>query len=92
MALVATATLGKSLLSSTGHKLILIDFQSRMAIASKLIAPELPRNNAALVSRAAKSFGDPTIPTPIAEKSFSGPMFAIDCDVINPDLLAFVRA
>ena len=75
MALVAKATPGKSLLSPTDHTLILIDFQSQMAFATKSIAPELLRNNAALVSRAAKSFGVPTILTTVAEKSFSGPMF-----------------
>jgi nicotinamidase-related amidase len=71
----ATPTPGSSLLSPTDHSLILIDFQSQMAFATKSIAPELLRNNAALVSRAARSFGVPTILTTVAEKSFSGPMF-----------------
>ena len=71
----ATPTPGSSLLSPTDHSLVLIDFQSQMAFATKSIAPELLRNNAALVSRAAKSFGVPTILTTVAEKSFSGPMF-----------------
>ncbi|WP_061780901.1 hydrolase [Sphingomonas sanguinis] len=71
----ATPTPGSSLLSPTDHSLILIDFQSQMAFATKSIAPELLRNNAALVSRAAKAFGVPTILTTVAEKSFSGPMF-----------------
>lgn len=72
----ASATPGKSLLNPTDHTLILIDFQSQMAFATKSIAPELLRNNAALVSRAAKSFGVSTILTTVAEKSFSGPMFS----------------
>lgn len=72
----ASATPGKSLLNPTDHTLILIDFQSQMAFATKSIAPELLRNNAALVSRAAKSFGVSSILTTVAEKSFSGPMFS----------------
>lgn len=75
MATVAKAAPGKSLISPTDHTLILIDFQSQMAFATKSIAPELLRNNAALISRAAKSFNVPTILTTVAEKSFSGPMF-----------------
>jgi nicotinamidase-related amidase len=71
----ATATPGKSLLSPDNHALVLIDFQSQMAFATKSISAELLRNNAALVSRAAKSFAVPTILTTVAEKSFSGPMF-----------------
>jgi len=66
---------GRSLISPTDHTLILIDFQSQMAFATKSISAELLRNNAALVSRAAKSFEVPTILTTVAEKSFSGPMF-----------------
>lgn len=76
MTITATATPGKSLISPTDHTLILIDFQSQMAFATKSIAPELLRNNAALISRAAKSFGVSTILTTVAEKSFSGPMFS----------------
>jgi len=71
----ATPTPGKSLISPADHTLILIDFQSQMAFATKSISAELLRNNAALVSRAAKSFGVTTILTTVAEKSFSGPMF-----------------
>ena len=71
----ATATPGKSLISPDNHALVLIDFQSQMAFATKSISAELLRNNAALISRAAKSFGVSTILTTVAEKSFSGPMF-----------------
>jgi nicotinamidase-related amidase len=47
-----------------------------MAFATKSIDATLLRNNAALISHAAKSFGVPTILTTVAEKSFSGPMFS----------------
>lgn len=75
MPITATPTPGKSLLTPTDHLLILIDFQSQMAFATKSIASESLRNNAALVSHAAASFGVSTILTTVAEKSFSGPMF-----------------
>lgn len=76
MTLTATATPGKSLLSPTNHALVLIDYQSQMAFATKSIDATVLRNNAALISRGAKSFGVPTILTTVAEKSFSGPMFS----------------
>ncbi len=66
---------GKLLLSPTDHTLILIDFQSQMAFATKSIDAVTLRNNAALISNAAKIFNVSTIPTTVAEKSFSGPMF-----------------
>jgi nicotinamidase-related amidase len=75
MPITATPTPGKSLITPTDHTLILIDFQSQMSFATKSIAPELLRNNAALVSHAAAAFGVTTILTTVAEKSFSGPMF-----------------
>lgn len=72
----ATATPAKSLLTPKDHTLILIDFQSQMAFATKSIDTTLLRNNAALVSKTAKSFNVPAILTTVAEKSFSGPMFS----------------
>jgi nicotinamidase-related amidase len=75
MTITATATPGVSLLSPNDHVLLMIDFQSQMAFATKSIEPTLLRNNAALIGRAAKSFGVPAILTTVAEKSFSGPMF-----------------
>lgn len=72
----ATATPGTTLLSPTDHALVMIDFQSQMAFATKSIATELLRNNAALVANAAAGFKVPTILTTVAEKSFSGPMFS----------------
>jgi nicotinamidase-related amidase len=65
----------ESLLSPADHTLILIDFQSQMAFATKSIDAVLLRNNAGLVANAARIFGVPVIPTTVAEKSFSGPMF-----------------
>ncbi|WP_084583912.1 hydrolase [Sphingomonas azotifigens] len=76
MTLTATATPGKSLISPTNHALVMIDFQSQMAFATKSIDAIMLRNNAGLVSRAAASFNVPTILTTVAEKSFSGPMFS----------------
>lgn len=72
----ATPTPGKELLDPDNHALVLIDFQSQMAFATSSIDAVQLRNNAALVSRAAAGFHVPTILTTVAEKSFSGPMFA----------------
>ena len=72
----ATPTPGKSLLSPSDHALIMIDFQSQMAFATKSIDAVLLRNNAALVASAAAGFKVPTVLTTVAEKSFSGPIFA----------------
>jgi nicotinamidase-related amidase len=66
---------GKTLLSPTDHTLILIDFQSQMAFATKSIDPVVLRNNVALLANAARIFNVATIPTTVAEKTFSGPMF-----------------
>jgi nicotinamidase-related amidase len=73
--LTAKAQPGRNLLSPSDHTLILIDFQSQMAFATKSIDAVTLRNNAALVSNAAKIFNVSVIPTTVAEKSFSGPMF-----------------
>jgi nicotinamidase-related amidase len=71
----AKAQPSKALISPTNHALILIDFQSQMAFATKSIDGVNLRNNAALISKAAAEFKVPTIVTTIAEKSFSGPTF-----------------
>jgi nicotinamidase-related amidase len=76
MAITATPTPGKQLLTPTDHALIMIDFQSQMSFATHSIDATTLRNNAALVSHAAASFKVPTILTTVAEKSFSGPMFS----------------
>jgi nicotinamidase-related amidase len=71
----ASAKPGKTLLSPTDHTLIMIDFQSQMAFATRSIDPVALRNNAALVANAARIFGVSFVPTTVAEKTFSGPMF-----------------
>src|SRR5580658_2865684 len=71
----ADAVPGRTLLSPKDHTLIMIDFQSQMAFATKSIDPIALRNNAALVANAARIFNVSTIPTTVAEKTFSGPMF-----------------
>jgi nicotinamidase-related amidase len=81
MSITATPTPGKTLLSPTDHALILIDYQSQMAFATKSIAPEVLRNNAGLIAATAAGFRVPTILTTVAEKSFSGPMFD---EVVEP--------
>ncbi|HEY4081493.1 MAG TPA: hydrolase [Burkholderiaceae bacterium] len=75
MPIRATAVPGPLLLSPSDHALIMIDFQSQMAFATKSIDPVLLRNNAGLVAQSAAGFKVPTILTTVAEKSFSGPMF-----------------
>jgi len=75
MTLTATPTPGATLLTPKDHALILIDYQSQMSFATQSIDAIQLRNNAALISRAAKGFGVPTILTTVAEKSFSGPMY-----------------
>src|SRR5438128_2203121 len=71
----AKPTPGRTLLTPTDHTLIMIDFQSQMAFATKSIDPVMLRNNAALVANAARIFNVSVIPTTVAEKTFSGPMF-----------------
>ena len=76
MTIKATPTPGKSLITSNDHTLVMIDFQSQMAFATKSISAELLRNNAALVANAAAGFNVSTILTTVAVDSFSGPMFS----------------
>ena len=71
----ATSTPSPKLLDPANHTLVMIDFQSQMAFATKSIDAVLLRNNAALVAHAAAGFHVPTVLTTVAEKSFSGPMF-----------------
>src|SRR6266699_1573435 len=66
---------GRTLLTPSDHTLIMIDFQSQMAFATKSIDPVMLRNNAALVANAARIFNVSVIPTTVAEKTFSGPVF-----------------
>ncbi len=71
----ATAVPGASLLSPADHALVLIDFQSQMAFATRTIDIAALRNNVALVAKGAAGFKVPVVLTTVAEKSFSGPMF-----------------
>jgi nicotinamidase-related amidase len=66
---------GTTLLTPKDHTLILIDYQSQMAFATRSIDGVELRNNAAIISRAAAGFEVSTVLTTVAEKSFSGPMF-----------------
>lgn len=76
MTVKATPTPSKSLITAKDHTLVMIDFQSQMAFATKSISAELLRNNAALVANAAAGFNVSTILTTVAVDSFSGPMFS----------------
>lgn len=71
----AAATPGSALLTPSDHLLIMIDHQSQMSFATKSIDAIMLRNNAALVSNAARIFDVATILTTVAEKSFSGPIY-----------------
>ena len=71
----AKAQPGKKLLNPNDHTLIMIDYQSQMAFATKSIDAVQLRNNAALVAKTAAEFKVSTILTTVAEKTFSGPMF-----------------
>lgn len=74
--IIATAKPAKTLLNGPDHALIMIDFQSQMAFATKSTDIVALRNNAAMVANAAAGFKVPTILTTAAEKTFSGPMFS----------------
>jgi nicotinamidase-related amidase len=72
----AKAVPASKLLNPTNHALVMIDFQSQMAFATRSIDAIMLRNNAALVAQSAAEFNVPTVLTTVAEKSFSGPMFS----------------
>jgi nicotinamidase-related amidase len=76
MSINARTIPGTKLLTPKDHALILIDYQSQMSFATHSIDAITLRNNAGLIARSAASFKVPTILTTVAEKSFSGPMFA----------------
>ncbi|MDB5856834.1 MAG: chloroperoxidase [Ramlibacter sp.] len=75
MSIVGKPTPGSQLLTPKDHALVLIDFQSQMAFATKSIDAVTLRTNAGLIARAAAGFKVPTVLTTVAAKSFSGPMF-----------------
>jgi nicotinamidase-related amidase len=64
------------LLDPSNHTLVLIDHQPQMAFATQSHPIEIIRNNAALISKAAKTFNVATVITSVAAKSFSGPIFS----------------
>ena len=66
---------GRGLLTPQDHTLLMIDFQSQMAFATRSIDAITLRTNAALVAGAAAGFEVPTILTTVAAAAFSGPMF-----------------
>jgi nicotinamidase-related amidase len=76
MTVNAKPTPGSRLLTPKDHALVLIDFQSQMAFATRSIDGTTLRNNAGLIARAAASFEVSTVLTTVAAKSFSGPMFS----------------
>jgi nicotinamidase-related amidase len=76
MSIIGKPTPASKLITPKDHALVLIDFQSQMAFATKSIDAVLLRNNAGLIARAAAGFKVPTVLTTVAEKSFSGPMFS----------------
>jgi nicotinamidase-related amidase len=67
---------GQKLLTPKDHTLVLIDFQVQMSFATRSIDGITLRNNAGLIARAAATFKVPTVLTTIAERTFSGPIFA----------------
>jgi nicotinamidase-related amidase len=71
----ASPNAGRDLLTPKDHTLIMIDFQSQMAFATRSIDTTLLRTNAALIASTAAGFGVATILTTVAATSFSGPMF-----------------
>lgn len=71
------------LLDPTNHVLVLIDHQPQMAFATQSHSIETVRNNAALISKAAKTFNASVVLTSVAAKTFSGPMFSEITDVFK---------
>ena len=91
MAITATPTPGKALISPADHTLLMIDFQSQMTFATKSIDAIMLRNNASLVAQAAAGFKVSTILTTVETKSFSGPMYTEITDVF-PGQTLFERS
>jgi nicotinamidase-related amidase len=65
-----------SLLSPANCALLLIDYQSQMAFATRSIDGQLLVNNAVGLARTAAVFDIPTILTTADQDTFSGPTFA----------------
>jgi hypothetical protein len=64
------------LLTPQNAVLVLIDHQPQMAFAAHPMDTQLLINNVTGLAKAAKVFKVPTILTTVAEKTFSGPLFA----------------
>lgn len=64
------------LLDPTNHVLVMIDHQPQMAFATQSHTIDAIRNNAAMISKAAKTFNSAVVITSVAAKSFSGPVFS----------------
>lgn len=75
MTMLATAAPASSLLTPSGHTLMLIDHQSQMAFPLNSIEVGALRDNTAIVAKGAAAFGVATIVTSVAATSFSGPVF-----------------
>ena len=90
MPIEATPTPSEKLVNPTNHTLVMIDFQSQMAFATKSIDAITLRTNAALIASAAKGFNVATVLTTVASKTFSGPMFSEITDVF-PEKKLFDR-
>lgn len=86
----ASVSPGKLLLNPDDHMLIMVDYQSQMAFATKSIDAVSLRNNTALVAKSARAFNVQTILTTVAEKTFSGPLFDEITEAL-PDIVALDR-
>ncbi len=73
---VAAQKPSAKLLDPANHVLVLIDHQPQMAFAVQSHPIELVRNNAAMISKAAKTFNSAVVLTSVAAKTFSGPVFS----------------
>ncbi|WP_109699562.1 hydrolase [Chitinophaga deserti] len=78
------------LLTPTNHALVLIDHESQMGFAVKNIPIEQLRHNTAIVAGASSIFKVPTVVTTVAEKSFSGPVFAEVAEFYPPGKFPYI--
>jgi hypothetical protein len=68
MAIKATPTPAKKMLTPQDHTLLLVDLESMMAFSEKSVDPIVLRNNAGLIARTGAGFKVPTILTTVAQK------------------------
>jgi hypothetical protein len=64
MSIVGKPTPGSTLLTPRDHALVMIDFQSQMAFATRSIDAVMLRTNAGMIAKAAAVFKVPTVPVP----------------------------